>query len=197
MCMTCGCGEPTKKHPHSHALVWDDLTAAATDAEISPEKAAENLLSATESMKEMASALDVFKSTPELRYTLGVAYPVNRVDAGKGADGFQDFASEDILREAAWNFMRNGARIGLDHEPGTDGAGTVVESYIWPGDPWPQDNGYVVHPGDWLLGVIWSEEVWMLIKRGLRRGFSIQGAATRRLPSSESLALVRRDHEHN
>lgn len=42
----------------------------------------------------------VMKKDEHLRYTLGVAYPVNEVDA-------QDhFAKNDVVREASWNYMR-------------------------------------------------------------------------------------------
>lgn len=137
---------------------------------------------------------DVFKATDELRYTLGVAYAANRPDPHRGADGFRDYAPAHVLRDAAWSYMRKGAMVGLDHSTGTDGAGRVVESYLWPeGAPdWPQPNGYVVKAGDWLLGVQWSPEAWQTIKSGQRAGYSIQGGARRRQPTEKALAGLRK-----
>ncbi len=140
----------------------------------------------------------VVKAVDELRYTLGIAYPANRPDVGKAADGYRDFAGADVLRDAAWNYMRKGARIGLHHADGTDGAGTVVESYIWPdGAPdWPHPNGYVVKAGDWCLGVVWEEPAWEMVKSGRVRGFSPQGAAHRRRPAPEVVASLRAATKH-
>lgn len=116
----------------------------------------------------------VIKEEEEKRYTLGVAYPANRVDA------HGDYTTPEELEKAAWEFAKRiqegRASIGLMHLPGTEGAGTVVESYIYRGPTW-EINGQVVQPGDWLLGVIWSEEAWKLIKAGKITGYSIQGMA--------------------
>ncbi|HVA05516.1 MAG TPA: XkdF-like putative serine protease domain-containing protein [Acidimicrobiales bacterium] len=194
-CSSCGCGDYNHRHKGSRSIVWSDITDAADDAGITPERATENMLSAA--AHEVAKAhqhvaVEVFKSADESQYTLGVAYPANRPDVGKAADGFQDFASVEVLEKAAWSFMKNGGRIGLDHRKGTDGAGTVVESYIYRGPDWPQENGYVVKAGDWLLGVVWDEPSWVEIKSGSRTGFSPQGGARRRMPTAESLANLRR-----
>lgn len=200
MCMSCGCGDYEHRHPGSHSIVWSDLQDAAEDAGISPKACAWNIVRGTNAMGEPdeaekarddAIACNVFKSSDERRYTLGVAYPATRADVGKAADGFRDFASSCILEDAAWSYLRKGGRVGLDHRAGTDGAGTVVESYIWRGPDWPQENGYVVKAGDWLLGVLWSPEAWADIKAGKRTGFSPQGAARRRKPSPEALAALR------
>lgn len=192
MCMSCACGEPEEKHSEA-AIDWDDLKAAALDAEITPERAAENILSACEHMvkSEALVACEVVKASAERRYTLGVAYPANRPDVGRAADGFRDFAGPDVLEDAAWSFMRKGAAIGLHHADGTEGHGQVVESYVYRGPDWPQPNGYVVKAGDWLLGVVWDAETWPLVKSGHIQGFSPQGAARRRTPSAEALAQLR------
>lgn len=106
----------------------------------------------------------------ELRYTLGVAYPANRPDS------YNDYMTEDELQRAAWNFMRGDRRIGLMHWPGTDRAGTVVESYIWRG-PEYRFGTETVRPGDWMLGVIWEPEAWRQITAGQLVGYSFQGFA--------------------
>jgi hypothetical protein len=210
MCISCSCGDHEHRHPGSHSLVWSDIRAAAEDAGISPKAVAWNIVRGTNAMSEQkakkeapsfeeflasvwAGALgcEVFKSSEERRYTLGVAYAANRADPHRGADGFRDFAGPEVLEKAAWSFIRNGASIGLDHAGGTDGAGRVVESYLYRGPDWPQDNGYVVKAGDWLLGVVWEPEAWVTIKSGQRAGYSMQGGARRRQPAPETLAGLR------
>lgn len=200
MCITCGCLEYTERHPHSHSLVWSDIEGAAQDAGISPKAAAWNILRGTNAMstrqatkEAMSVGCAVIKSSAERRYTLGVAYPANKPDVGVAADGFRDFAGPEALESAAWSFLQKGGRIGLDHRDGTDGAGRVVESYLYRGPDWPQPNGYVVKAGDWLVGVVWDEASWADIKAGRRTGFSPQGAAKRRKPSPEALAGLREE----
>ena len=121
---------------------------------------------------------------PEQRYVLGIAYqagPDPRIK--KGQDGSRDFFSEVELEMAAFNFLRNGPVVGMFHADGTQGAATVVESYIYRGPDWPVPgpNGdvTVVKKGDWLVGAILSPEAWALHKRGLVTGWSPQGVARR------------------
>lgn len=197
MCCSCSCGDPDDPHGDRRNLTLDDIKGAAKAADITPEEAAENILGAVAKATKAADvACQVVKTSEERRYTLGVAYPANKPDVGKAADGFRDFAGPDVLEEAAWEFMRKGGRIGLNHAEGTEGHGTVVESYIWRGDPWvvkaADGSGVTVMPGDWLVGVQWQPETWEAIKRGEWNGFSPQGSARRRTPSPEALAALRR-----
>lgn len=131
------------------------------------------------------------KSEDERRFTLTVAYPADKADIAVAQDGHRDFASKAAVQDAAWNFLRKGGKVGLWHAEDTDGAGTVVESFIWPGDDWAAPNGYVVKSGDWLVGIVWEPEPWELIKAGKIRGVSMQGSAQRRMPSAEALAGLR------
>ncbi|MCS7293959.1 MAG: XkdF-like putative serine protease domain-containing protein, partial [Dehalococcoidia bacterium] len=114
------------------------------------------------------------RSVPEKRYTLSVAYPLREADAHGDA-----VASLDEMERMAWEYLAHSRRIGVEHEDGTDGAGTVVESYIYRGPRW-EVNGQVVEEGDWLLGVVWDEPTWERIKRGELVGLSWQGWAWRR-----------------
>lgn len=200
MCMSCGCEEYEEKHDKA-AIDWADLAAAAHDAGIDPETAAENIMQGTLHMLAKKSALpeddepfgcQVIKASSERRYTLGLAYGANLPDAGVALDGFRDFAGPDAVEQAAWSFLRKGARVGLHHQDDTEGHGTVVESYVYRGPDWEQPGGYVVKSGDWLLGVVWDEPTWDLIKSGRITGFSPQGAARRRQPSPQALADLRR-----
>lgn len=193
MCLSCGCRDYSKKHDKD-AIDWHDLKAAAKDAGINPERAAENILSGAMHMIEKSGdvACEVFKSEPERRYTLGLAYGANLPDVGKAQDGFRDFVGPDALQDAAWSYMRKGGTVGLHHLDGTEGHGVVVESYIYRGPDWPQPNGFVVKANDWLLGVVWDEPTWELIKSGQINGYSPQGSARRRKPAPEVLAQLRR-----
>lgn len=114
----------------------------------------------------------IFRSAEERRYTLGVAYPANALDS------HGDFTTPDELEAAAWHYLKSAGGAGLMHRKGTDGAGEVVESYIYRGPDWPIAD-QIVKAGDWLLGVIWGEPAWAEIKAGNLTGYSFQGLATR------------------
>lgn len=142
-------------------------------------------------------ALKAVAAAPERHYTLALAYPANRADRKVAADGFRDFAAPDILEEAAWKYMRKGARVGLLHHKGTDGHGVVVESYIYRGPDWeittPIGEKTMIKAGDWLIGTIWDDLAWDAIKRRKLTGMSPQAKVRRRIPSAEALAGLRSD----
>lgn len=130
------------------------------------------------------------------RYTLLCAYPSWRADRLVAADGYKDFVSDDILETAAHEFLVKSPRVGLYHEPGHEDAGRVVESYIYRGpDPWkitaPDGSAQVIRKGDWLIGVVWDQPSFDLIRSGRLKGVSLQGSAIRRVPAPESLARLR------
>lgn len=137
----------------------------------------------------------VVKSTEEQRYTLTVAYPANKPDVAIAQDGHRDFASAEAVEKAAWSYLRQSPRIGLWHQDGTDGAGTVCESYIYRGPDWrvtaADGSEQIIKSGDWLMGIIWDDASWPLVKQGLIGGVSPQGRAKRRTPSREALANLR------
>jgi hypothetical protein len=113
------------------------------------------------------------------QYTLGVAYPASD---GDWRDSHGDYATEGDLEQAAWDFMRSGqvlkAGSGTDHADGTDLSGTPVESYIYRGPEWVDDDGEVIaKSGDWMLGVVWGDDAWQRIESDELTGFSIQGVA--------------------
>jgi hypothetical protein len=125
----------------------------------------------------------VVKADAERKYTLGVAYPASALrKPSKDAHG--DFATADELEGAAWDYMRRLRKAtdeglpGIQHAEGSGGAGEPVESYIYRGPRWKVAD-QVVEPGDWMLGVIWSDDAWQLIKSGKLTGYSIQGTALR------------------
>jgi Putative phage serine protease XkdF len=132
------------------------------------------------------------KSDGEKRETLTVAYPADRADTTRAADGHRDFASREALEKAAHSFLANSPNVGRHHAEGTDGSGTVLESFLWPAGDWtPEGSCYTVREGDWLVKVRWSEDAWAEIKAGLINGVSMQGRARRRKPSAEAVAALR------
>ena len=132
------------------------------------------------------------KASDERRYTLTVAYPADRADVAVAQDGHRDFASKAAVEEAAWNYLLKSPKVGLWHADGTDGAGQVVESYVYRGPDWPVEGaGYVVKAGDWMLGIQWEPEAWELVKAGKVGGVSMQGSARRRKPTAEAIAALR------
>jgi Putative phage serine protease XkdF len=138
------------------------------------------------------------KAEAAKRFTLCVAYPALRPDAQIAADGFRDVASKEAVEDAAHSYLLKHRKVGLWHAPGdaTVGSGDVVESYIWRADPWVvkavDGTQQTVYPGDWMLGVRWTEKTWPLIVSGEVQGLSMQGGATRRKPSRELLDQIRR-----
>ncbi len=140
-------------------------------------------MNADELAREVAAVLDrdinagyaIVKAEArgDQKYTLGVAYPANEVDA------HGEFMSPDELERAAWSAIGRGISAGVQHRPGTESAGRVVESYIHRG-PMMKIGDETVKPGDWLVGVIWSEPAWAAIRAGTLTGYSVQGLARTR-----------------
>jgi hypothetical protein len=135
------------------------------------------------------------KSEDERRFTLHVAYPADRADKSRAADGYRDFAGQSATEDAAWSYLLKHRQVGVFHQDGTEGSGDVAESYIYRGPPWviKAANGSecTILEGDWLIGIRWSEDVWPLVKSGRIAGVSMQGSAVRRRPSPEALAALR------
>lgn len=138
----------------------------------------------------------LLKTTDEKRFGLYVAYPAGRADRAVAADGHRDFAGAAAVEAGAWTFLDKGAAVGLGHLPATEGAGRVVESWIHRAPPWTltaaDGSTQTVHPGDWLVGIIWTPEAWAMVKAGDLAGVSMQGSARRRRPSPEALAGLRK-----
>lgn len=150
---------------------------------------------------ETISVGPLAKADPELRYTLNVIYPADKADIAKAQDGHRDFASKDVVRKAAWDYMRNYRNVGMCHTPeqaagvGAEllqqGAAELVESFIYPGPDWEPEPGVVVKAGDWLGGFVWSPDAWELVKSGKIGGVSVEGKARRRKPSAGAVANLR------
>lgn len=137
----------------------------------------------------------VVKTAPHRRFTLQVAYPVDKADAVVAADGHRDFTGPDALEDAAWSFLTKSPKVGLHHARGTDGAGQVCESYIYRGPDWvikaADGSEHTVTAGDWLVGIVWDPGSWDLVLSKRINGVSMQGSASRRRPSPEALAALR------
>lgn len=120
----------------------------------------------------------VLKAQAEQQVTIGVAYPALR------KDGHGEFAKAAELERTAWTYLAKHRTVGLWHEDGLVGQGTVVESWIHRGPDWIVDavdgSTQVVKAGDWCMAVQWDDPSWRLIKSGLLDGYSVQGMARRR-----------------
>ena len=200
ICLSCGCNKPDKRHGDSRNITLTDIQSAAKAAKTDTHHVMANMMEGYDKMKpgEVVTkdlGISLIKSQEEQRYTLGVAYAANMPDVGKAADGYRDFAGPEALEKAAWSYMQKGGNVGLHHQSGTDGQGTVVESYIYRGPDWSvsaiDGSTQVIKEGDWLVGILWNDEAWDLVKSGVVTGYSPQGTAKRRTPNKETLAQLR------
>jgi Putative phage serine protease XkdF len=132
----------------------------------------------------------VLKADSAKRYTLSVGYPADTPDKAVARDGHLDFANAEEVEKAAWGYLRNYREVGAMHADGTEGAGELVESYIYRGPDW-QTGDQVVKSGDWLIGVIWDEPTWDAIQKGELGGTSMQGGAERRTPTPADIARIK------
>lgn len=121
---------------------------------------------------------------PEQRYVLGIAYQAGRDPRiQKALDGGRDYFTAEELEKAAWLFGQGDRQIGLHHIDGTEGHGTVTESYIYRGPDWPVGD-VIVKSGDWLVGAVLDDIAWGFYKSGAITGWSPQGVAQRRITRS-------------
>jgi hypothetical protein len=136
----------------------------------------------------------VLKSIEEKRFLLLVGYSPNRLPK-RGADGFQDLASPELVSKACWRFMLNGAKAGLGHRPGGEDAFKVVENYVYRGNDWvlkaPDGSTQTIRAGDWLVGIVCTPETWSAYKAGKFRSASLQGACRRGPVTPDLLARQR------
>lgn len=79
---------------------------------------------------------------------------------------------EEIVMEVSKSSALDDQHLQIDGH-----LGVVVESYIAPADF--QIENQAVKKGSWLLGVVWSDEMFNKIKKGERTGFSMFGRARR------------------
>lgn len=200
MCFSCGCFMPDCDHGDARAITTLLLQGAAdminSDVPTVVGNIAKTLAAcATKGATGPGVAGVVVKSDAPRRYTLTVAYPANKPDAHVAQDGHRDFASPQAVEEAAWNYLHKSPKVGLWHQTGTDGAGDVVESYVYRGPDWhltaADGSEQVIKAGDWLMGIRWTPETWPLVEKGLIGGVSPQGRAKRRVPSADAVANLR------
>src|SRR3989442_6446365 len=108
-------------------------------------------------------------------YTLSVVYPADEIDL------HGDTMTAEDLEKAAWAAGARRVGVGLMHRRGTEGAGTVVESYIYRGPDWPlkdtSGQKQTIKGGDWVMGIRWADEAWKAIMDGQVTGLSLQGVA--------------------
>lgn len=119
----------------------------------------------------------LFKADKQ-RYTLGIVYEPDTIDS-QG-----DFATAEEIEKACHNFMRNLQRnqvqkgaLGSMHNDWSDELGDIVECYIAPIDM--EINGEPIKKGSWLLGAIWSEDMFQKVEKGEITGYSMGGTGVR------------------
>ena len=141
---------------------------------------------------------EIVKTIPEQKFTLCVGYPAFKPDVAVAADGFRDWAGADSVEKAAWDYLRKSPKVGLWHErTGTsEGIAEVVESYIYrPDTPWVLEaadgSTQTICKGDWLIGLLWSDEGWDLVQSKSIAGVSPQGRARRRPTDPADKAQLR------
>lgn len=199
-CWSCA-GMPWDMHHDQRAITTSVLQDAAdfagTDiatvvANISKTMALVSSVQKSHIRTAEYAACRVVKTQAEQRYSLGLAYPAMRLDAGVAADGHIDFVSPEALEQTAWNWMSKQRTISLFHTQGssTDGHATAVESYIYRGPDW-EVGDTVIKAGAWLLGTVWDEYGWALVKARKVNGWSPEGGAKRARPSASRLAELR------
>lgn len=205
MCASCGClnsgGMPWDNHGCTDNITIQDLQAAANAVDLSMFQVVANLAASlpvekSEPTPSDFAAFRVVKAAGERHFTLGVAYPALRPDVSRAADGHIDAVRPEVLEETAWAWMTKYRAVGLAHKEGTEGHFTPTESYIWRGPDWevpsPVDGKtYVVKTGSWMLGGLWDDHGWGLVKAQLSNGWSPQGGARRQAASPEFLAMLR------
>jgi len=135
-----------------------------------------------------AAWTELVKAQQEQQYTLMLAWPALKPDVAKAEDGRRDYVRPDVVERTAWAWMAKSRTVGLYHQDGTEGHGTVVESYVYRGPDWQVNDDTLIKAGDWLVGTVWDDQAWTLVKAGLINGMSPQGRA-RRAPADPSLSL--------
>jgi hypothetical protein len=203
VCCSCGCSTFASDHGDSRHITLTDLQSAATAGDLKLSKVAKNISDAVNAQASKSewtddsqtAACSIFKSVEESRVTVGLAYPADRPDVSRAADGFRDFAGRSAVERACWTFTAKSRSIGLQHANGTEGHGEVVESGIHRGPDWviKGDDGQekVIKDGDWVLAVRWDISTWSAIKSRKLNGFSPQGRAKRGTPTPERVAELR------
>jgi len=118
------------------------------------------------------------KTDSKMRYTLGVVYAPDEVDS-QG-----DFSPAEEIEKACHGFMRSlqGKKIkkgalGFMHKDWSDDIGDIVECFIAPIDMTIGDAE--IKKGTWLLGAVWSEDIFQKIEDGEITGYSMGGSGTR------------------
>ena len=71
-----------------------------------------------------------------------------------------------------------GGSLGLMHKEFSNEFGDIVENYTAPVDM--VIEGETIKKGSWLLGVVWTEEIFEQIQKGELGGYSMGGVGRRR-----------------
>lgn len=115
----------------------------------------------------------------ELRYTFGPMYAPGAVDA------HDEFATDEDLRKALWDFSLNGDK-SLRKQHGPEKIGDIVELVQWPFEqeveltvPGSAVRKVKLPAGTVYAGAHWTPEAWPDVKTGKITGYSMGGRAVR------------------
>lgn len=109
------------------------------------------------------------KLDEEEKIVYGIVYSPDQIDS-QG-----DYTTAEVIKEAAYNFMKNLRIKNVDEGHNFEPVGYVVESWlIRKGDPLFREE----KEGSWAVGIkIEDEEVWKKVKNGIYKGLSMAGYA--------------------
>jgi hypothetical protein len=149
----------------AHDLVEDELVRRGFDRALE--------------MLNRDSPRNTIMKQDESRYTLGPAYVPDMTDA------HGEFTDPDTLQRALWEWVRkDDRRIFLQHSEKQ--AGEMVEVLTWPfaisAEMVTPNQGvtkFEFPANTPVLGVIWEDWAWDMVKAGELRGYSIGGRARR------------------
>jgi hypothetical protein len=131
-------------------------------------------------IEPLSKATRLIKQATEERFTLAPWYIPEKYDAQN------EWTDARELQKALWEYVQSGDRtIRLQHNKNVR-AGEWVEAMTLPHSwttPMTKANGAtteITYPaGTVLLGVIWDDWAWDMVKKGEITGFSIGGSAER------------------
>jgi hypothetical protein len=205
MCWSCGCDDDLEDdHGDDRNITTSKLEDAASarggeldDVIQSINKAWSHFDSSMVKSVDEPVYYSCIKSASSQHYTLGVAYPANKPDGGRAADGYRDFITEEALEKAAWGWLKNSRRVNLFHDASKSSEGhfTPTESYIYRGPDWEikaaDGRTYLVKAGDWLVGGIWDDVGWAAVTGGIINGWSPEGRVARQRAQVDERSLRR------
>lgn len=146
------------------------LLAPKTEVESSKDRIKKSFPSLTEKQLDDLSKINLsFKAAVDAdQVVYGEVYCPLEVDTQN------DFATADVIKEMAWNFLASGkvSKVDVSHDFKESGS-VVVESFIArAGDP-------IFTEGAWVLASKLPDDLWAKVLKGELNGYSLAGFLTK------------------